>query len=90
MKATKKPVVIDYFPLIGEKSNYEELKAWMSGFGDSPAIYLNDTGGEVTVNTLEGTSYAITSQDVVIRGVRGEYYPCKKDIFFETYTTSPV
>ena len=33
----------------------------------------------------EGTSYDITTSDVIIRGVKGEYYPCKKDIFEETY-----
>ena len=41
---------------------------------------------QLFVHTLEGTSYDVTTRDVTIRGVNGEYYPCKKDIFIATYT----
>ena len=47
--------------------------------------YFDDNGENLKVKTLEGTSYDITTSDVIIRGVKGEYYPCKKDIFEETY-----
>lgn len=36
------------------------------------------------IDTLEGWM-EITDGDFIIRGVRGEYYPCKEDIFRETY-----
>lgn len=41
--------------------------------------------GGVHVHTLEGTSYDLKDGDWVIRGVKGEYYPCKPDIFAVTY-----
>lgn len=44
---------------------------------------IND--GKLFVKTLEGTSYKVTNDDYVIRGVNGEYYPCKIDIFEKTY-----
>lgn len=36
------------------------------------------------IDTLEGTIYA-SPGDVIIRGVTGEFYPCKPDIFRDTY-----
>jgi len=36
------------------------------------------------IQTLEGKHY-ISEGDIIITGVRGERYPCKKDIFLETY-----
>ena len=36
------------------------------------------------IHTLEGTHY-ITAGDYIIRGVKGEFYPCKPDIFAATY-----
>jgi hypothetical protein len=38
----------------------------------------------VSIPTLEGVMRAEPG-DYVIRGVHGEFYPCKPDIFFETY-----
>ncbi len=40
--------------------------------------------GLIAIQTLEGTMWA-NLNDWVIRGVRGEFYPCKPDIFAETY-----
>lgn len=37
------------------------------------------------VPTLEGTLFAYPDRDVIIRGVQGEVYPCKRGIFDETY-----
>jgi hypothetical protein len=38
----------------------------------------------VVINTLEGQMYT-SPGDYIIRGVNGEYYPCKPDIFEKTY-----
>jgi len=38
-----------------------------------------------TINTLEGTLLAKAGKDFIIRGVKGELYPIKKEIFHETY-----
>ena len=37
------------------------------------------------VKTLEGLEFAIVGKDYVIKGIRGELYPIKKEIFAETY-----
>jgi hypothetical protein len=37
------------------------------------------------INTLEGHSYALSDGDWVIKGVKGEFYPCKPDVFAELY-----
>jgi hypothetical protein len=39
----------------------------------------------ITIGTLEGTMYAGVG-DWIIKGVKGEFYPCKPDIFEKTYT----
>lgn len=41
--------------------------------------------GEDGVETLEGYKVAIGDTHFIIRGVRGEEYPIRKDIFYETY-----
>jgi len=90
MKARKKPVVIDFievtYPL-----NFSEIREWVNSFGDDFrdkfTVPNNPVFNQIFVNTLEGTSYEVTALDVIIRGVQGEYYPCKKDIFNQTYET---
>lgn len=96
MKARKKAVEIDYldvnFPL-GD-TFLSDVKEWVKSFGDKFSDHFllrkdTDAGSSFItscyVKTLEGTSYGITPNDVIIRGIKGEYYPCKKDIFEETY-----
>lgn len=41
-------------------------------------------GDELYIHTLEGDHTALVG-DYIIRGVKGEFYPCKPDIFEETY-----
>lgn len=41
-------------------------------------------GGKVGIITLEGVMWA-TPGDYIIKGVKGEFYPCKPDIFEATY-----
>lgn len=37
------------------------------------------------VVTLEGNSYLLATGDYIIKGIKGEFYPCKPDIFAQTY-----
>ena len=39
----------------------------------------------IRVDTLEGETYKVEEGDWIIKGVKGEYYPCKPDIFEQTY-----
>jgi hypothetical protein len=93
MKAQKKPIVIDYIPYDGYLM---EVIEWVDSFGKSDfdlwfiaELATDNSEAKLFVRTLEGTSYQVTTDDVIIRGVKGEYYPCKKDIFNETYNIVP-
>lgn len=47
-------------------------------------IYIDPATGELMIRTLEG-DMRVSVDDWVIRGVQGEFYPCKPDIFEATY-----
>ena len=59
----------------------EMIKEYVNKRGD-----LNDNATEsyFVIKTLEG-NHLTTISDYIIKGVRGEFYPCKEDIFLETY-----
>ncbi|WPP52965.1 hypothetical protein [Catalinimonas niigatensis] len=73
-------------PFSGRALMIYKIKVWCKGFGDHfEDHFLVDAEG-FKVKTLEGSSsYTISVGDFIIRGVRGEYYHCKPDIFKETY-----
>lgn len=81
MRYRKKPVVIDAREFTGYNST--EIEAWMLGYGDRN-IGVMYGGNELVVYTQEGSVNAKPG-DMIIRGVKGEYYPCKPDIFAKTY-----
>lgn len=84
MKYVKKPVEIEALQICG---NVTEIKEFIGNNGDA---YIADAYGvyppftEVIIHTLEGDMRA-TDGDYIIKGVKGEFYPCRKDIFEETY-----
>ena len=84
MKATKKPVTIDFLDYKGIKG---DVKEWVESFGDKfEDNFFNKPMATLSVKTLEGTSYdLVAGRDIIIRGVEGEYYPCREDIFRKTY-----
>lgn len=73
----KKPVVIEAMQYTGK--NAMAVLAWAK----LPEISEDFTGG-LEIRTLEGTMRADIG-DWVIRGVKGELYPCKPEIFAATY-----
>jgi hypothetical protein len=77
MKFRKKPVVIEAVQWTG--NNLEEIRQ----FTQNIATYssLSDL---LIIPTLEGNMTAIPT-DWIIKGVKGEFYPCKNDIFEQTY-----
>jgi hypothetical protein len=83
MKAKKKPIVIDYLDYTGDNT---AVVSWMESLNQNfYNIFLVSTDGELRVKTLEGTSYVVTTNDIIIKGQFNDYYPCKKDIFYATY-----
>lgn len=80
MKYKKKPVVIEAVKWNGDKIS--EVTDWISKALDAGVIMR--LGNEVKIHTLEGIMTA-SSGDYIIKGVNGEIYPCKPDIFEKTY-----
>ena len=76
----KKPVVVEAVQWTGE--NHAE----MCEFIDSEAFDFTPRIGLV-IHTLEGDHHA-SPGDYIIKGVNGEFYPCKPDIFAKTYESS--
>jgi hypothetical protein len=83
-KFRKKPVVIEARQL--SRENGPELAAWCGGVWNS--LYGRGDHGEdishISIDTLEGRMRADLG-DWIIKGVKGEFYPCKPDIFAATY-----
>jgi hypothetical protein len=77
-KFKKKPVVIDAI----KADDILQVSQWADSFGDE--IRWNIDGRGVHIPTLEGVMTANWG-DWIIRGIAGEFYPCKPDIFAETY-----
>lgn len=87
MKYRKKPVIIEAFEVdelleMFEKK-WSELPKYIVDAYDK-GIINSITSKGFFVKTLEGTM-AATTNDYLVRGVDGEFYPCKKDIFRKTY-----
>ena len=80
-KYKKKPVIIDAWEFDGwldySKTLPKEIK-------DAVDIIRLTQDGKLQIKTLEGNMIA-NRGDFIIKGVKGEYYPCKPDIFEKTY-----
>jgi hypothetical protein len=92
MKYRKKPVIIDAVQWTG--TNHREMfdfltsdtfvNETMTVNGDHFYIDHSRIEGGLIIKTLEGEHVA-TIGDYIIKGVKGEYYPCKEDVFHQTY-----
>lgn len=88
----KKPVTIQAIQWTGDNlkevleftGKSEKFDEWFSSFEDYENFVRND-GNVFKIFTLEGIMDA-TIGDWIIRGVKGEHYPCKPDIFDATYS----
>ncbi len=84
MKFRKKPVVIEAIQYKGEVT--QELIIFCP---DLLVVALNDEGRvikdlTVQIDTLEG-NLKVSNGDWIIKGIKGEFYPCKPGIFELTY-----
>lgn len=89
-KYRKKPVIIDAWP---NYTNDPEIDGGPSRAVPSPVWLLDATANgtvapgplsSLLINTLEGQMRADVG-DYIIRGIKGELYPCKPEIFHATY-----
>ena len=76
----KKPVVVEAMQFNGEwTGDATEILSWMGRGGE-----WDNESYELKIHTPEGTMVA-SKGDFIIKGVAGEFYPCKPDIFSATY-----
>ena len=84
MKYRKKPVVIEAMQFKDDLADtIIALQEFMSG-GDIRVSYADPDNPVIKIETLEGIMDASIG-DFIIKGVNGEFYPCKPDIFEKTY-----
>ena len=74
-KYIKKPVTIEAIQQLG--TNLSEIDDFVGGS-------IANKGITLVIHTLEGDMEASIG-DYIIKGVKGEFYPCKPDIFLATY-----
>lgn len=80
----KKPVIIEAVQFTG--LNPTEIKDF-AGENCEVKIYDNEVTppvARIVIHTLEG-DMEVSKGDYIIKGVKGEFYPCKPDIFEQTY-----
>lgn len=92
MRYRKKPVEIEAVQWTGD--NQREMfdfltdgqckDDYMTAYGENFYIDHNKVRGGLIIRTLEGEHIASIG-DYIIRGIKGEFYPCKPDIFEKTY-----
>jgi hypothetical protein len=84
MKYVKKPIVVEAFQFgVDEEPEWFSDKIRLYGEAKIGDIYIYDPS-QCSIETLEGRMYANVG-DMIIKGIQGEIYPCKKDIFDATY-----
>jgi hypothetical protein len=91
MKYRKKPVVIEAFKWTGGPDQTEDPEWIIEALKDGTVVIPNYEWSMarhgflvMEINTLEGVMIA-KEGDYIIKGVQGEIYPCKPDIFEATY-----
>ena len=91
MKYRKKPVVIEAVRFNGTR-NWDNVTSWLIEATQKPieqegslyVVMLPNEEGFCTIHTREGMMKGCAG-DYIIRGIQGEIYPCKPDIFEATY-----
>lgn len=76
-KFRKKPVVIEAMHYDGSVTSALDIREWAG-------CSVGQKTDELCIHTPEGTMN-VSRGDWVIRGIKGEFYPCKPDIFAATY-----
>lgn len=93
MKYKKKPFEIEAIRWTGCMRSFEEIKQFCPGIVDGGAVWHpyappeaapSTSSWPLFIQTLEG-NMAAQIGDYIIKDVKGEFYPCKPDIFEMTY-----
>jgi len=84
MKFRKRPVVIDAVQFVGTGDSCDEVTLFLGGENATNHRWKLCTLDGGYISTLEGLM-EFRVGDWIIKGVKGEFYPCKPDIFAATY-----
>ena len=94
MKYRKKPVEIEAVQLKDDYTTVREILIFLGKYSGTPLNWFDEKHFDeyvesicregLDINTLEGKIHASIG-DYIIKGVNGEFYPCKPDIFEKTY-----
>lgn len=88
LNTEKKPVVIEAFQYTSEECfRNENVPKWILESFNTGVLHWNlvpQTFSILYIETLEG-KMQVSVGDYIIKGVRGELYACKPDIFIDTY-----
>lgn len=88
MKFRKKPIVIEAFQYTGPDSRIGMPQEFINALEPDPVISDTDAAPmHFHIKTLEG-HHQVRAGDWIIKGVKGEFYPCKHDIFCATYESA--
>lgn len=82
----KKPIIISALQWTG--ANLEAVKKFVPNDALVVWSWGNDKDAQIYIRTLEG-KMKVDKEDWIIKGVKGEFYPCKPDIFEQTYDILP-
>ncbi len=84
-KFRKRPVVIEAVRSTGTPESNRKIIDWTRGT-KTPAYMDTDGKGKnrLSINTLEGAHW-VSPGDWIVKGVAGEFYPVKPEIFAQTY-----
>lgn len=75
----KKPIPVEAFCF-----DEDPLPDWFLNHPFKMVIKDKDKGVKITISTMEG-DMTCRGEDYIIRGTHGELYPCRRDVFLETY-----
>ena len=87
MKYKKKPVVVEAIQWTGNTTEIKEFCGNNCSYNVDDSAWNVGKGmphEELVIHTLEGEMKA-SRNDYIIKGVNGEFYPCKPDVFEKTY-----
>lgn len=80
-KAVKKPIEIEFIVWDGKAETAEKIKEFVKPRMAKPAF---DGKSGIIIETLGG-DHTAKLNDLIIKGIQGECYPCKPGIFKKTY-----
>lgn len=81
-KYREKPIIVEAFQYTGGHEQKDDPEWIVQAIKEGNVVFEY---GQMIIDTLEGTLIFVDKGDYIIRGVKGEIYACKPDIFESTH-----